>query len=38
MNLSLKQLSTTSMDCTAIQLTNTSNTLNFFQTTLTKLS
>ena len=38
MNLSLKQLSTSDTECTAIHITNTSNIMNLFQVTLTKLS
>lgn len=38
MNLSLKQLSTKSTECTAIQITDSSNIFNLFQITLTKLS
>ena len=38
MNLSLKQLTTQHTECTAIQITNTSNMLHLFKQTLINLS
>jgi len=38
MNLALKQLSTSSTECTAIQITNTSNMMHLFKMTLSNLS
>ena len=38
MNLALKQLSTGSTECTAIQITNTSNMMHLFKMTLSNLS
>jgi hypothetical protein len=38
MNLSLKQLNTRNVECTAIKITNPSNVLHLLQITLTKLS
>jgi len=38
MNLALKQLSTSSTECTAIQITNASNMMHLFKMTLSNLS
>ena len=38
MNLALKQLSSRSSECTAIQITNTSSMMHLFKMTLTNLS